>query len=136
MTLFVSPPIAAPWDFGIAFGRNGIFRILPLNIVQDFICSISLVCQNVAVGNIHMGEYIHCYGRIVDVSCGQLKIKWIAETVDNSMNFGRLTATAGADKLIPFAIYSPFLAPALCWCAFTLVESNDRFSISASTLSA
>ena len=35
-----------------------------------------------------------------------------------------------------FAVYSPFLAPALWGCALTIVESNDKFSISASSFRA
>ena len=136
MTLFISPPIAMSGNLGVAFRRNGIFGILSLDIVQNFICCVSSVSQDITVRNIYMWEYIHSYGGIMNVSRRKLKVKRIAKTINNGMNFGSLTTTTSTNKLILFAIYSPFLAPALCWCAFTLVESSDKFSISASTLSA
>jgi hypothetical protein len=50
----------------------------------------------------------------MNVSSRKLKVKRIAKTINNSMNFGSLTTTAGTNKLIFFAVYRPFLAPALC----------------------
>ena len=69
----------------------------------------------------------------MDISTGQLKINWVSQTVYNNMDFSRLSPTTCANKLIIFAVYSPFLAPALCGCALMTVESSDRFSISASS---
>ena len=52
------------------------------------------------------------------------------------MNFCALSPMTSTYKLIIFAVYSPFFAPALCGCTFITVESNDKFSISASAFNA
>lgn len=73
-----------------------------------------------------MRQHIHRYSGIVDITGGKLEVNRITQTIDNRVDFGCLATSAGSDMLVNLAVYSPFLAPALCWCAFTLVESSDR----------
>jgi hypothetical protein len=51
----------------------------------------------------------------VNVTARQFKADWISETINDRMNFSRVTAATFTDVLIHFIIYSSFfLAPALC----------------------
>ena len=54
---------------------------------------------------------------------------WIADGIDDCMNFGRQSTARTTDRLV-FAFF--FWAPALCWCARTAVESSIIYSVSAS----
>lgn len=83
-----------------------------------------------------MGQHFYSHFGIIYIPGRKLEIEWIAQSIYDRMDFSRFTTPARADKLVAFAIYSPFLAPALCWCAFMPVESNDRFSMSASVFRA
>ena len=56
----------------------------------------------------------------------------IAEIVDNSVDFRRQAATRATDGLV-LAVF--FWAPALCWCARTMVASSIANSLSASRAS-
>lgn len=47
----------------------------------------------------------------------------ISEAIDDRVDFRRLPASADPDMLMDFPVYSPFFAPAPCWCASTLVLS-------------
>lgn len=113
MALLIERPVTTPGIASIGFEWNDIVSILPLNVVQNFTGSISLVSQDGTVGNIKVGQYIYSNGGIVNVSTGQLKINRVSKTIHHNMNFGGLSATTCANKLMIFAIYSPFLAPAL-----------------------
>lgn len=136
MTFFIPPPVTTPRDTGIAFGRDSTIGILELNIVRKFIASIGFVGKNHAVCDLHMRQDLDRHRGIIDVSRGQLKVKRISQSVNDCMNFCYLTASTRADELIDIAVYSSFFESALCWWTFTLVESRDRFSISAYSLSA
>ena len=103
-----------------------------LDIIQNFIGSIGFITQNGTVGNINAGQQINSDAGIMDISACQKETERISKTIYNCMNFSGFTPTAGANKLIIFAIYSPFLAPALWGCALITVESKDKFSMSAS----
>ena len=132
MAFFIKKPITFPRIFCIRLRRNCIVSILLLNVVQDFLCSICFIRKNGAARNIDVAQNINSNGRIMYVPTCQLNVNRIAKTIYNSMNLGRLSAAAGSNKLVVLAVYSPFLAPALWGCAFTTVESKDRFSISES----
>src|SRR5947209_14114508 len=53
----------------------------------------------------------------------------IAQGIDQSVDFRAQSASAAPDRLV-FAVF--FLAPALCWCARTIVLSIMAYSLSAS----
>ena len=132
MTFFIKKPVTFPRISGVRFWRNHIISILPLDIIQYFIASVCPVSKNCAVGNIKMRQNIDSNGRVMDISRAQLDIDWIPKTIYNSMDFCRFTSTASSNKLVLFAVYCPFLAPALCGCALMTVESKESVSISES----
>ena len=132
MAFFIKKPITFPRIFCIGFRRNYIVPTLLLDIIQNFSCSVCLVRKNSAVGNVDVAQNINGNSRIMYVPACQLNVNRIAKTIYNSMNLGCLASATGSNKLVVFAVYSPFLAPALWGCAFTTVESKDRFSISES----
>lgn len=133
MPLLIQRPITAPRNTDIALGRNRVIGILDLKIVQNALRPISPVRKHRAARNIYMAQYIDRHSRVVDVSAGKLKVNRVTQTINDRVELCCLSTPAGADKLVELAVYSPFLAPALCWCAFTLVESKDSVSISASS---
>src|SRR5258706_15442226 len=53
----------------------------------------------------------------------------IAQCVDHGVDFGAQSALAAPDRLV-LAVF--FWAPALCWCARTMVLSIMAYSLSAS----
>src|SRR5882757_2836933 len=53
----------------------------------------------------------------------------IAQRVGHGVDFGAQSALAAPDRLV-FAVF--FWAPALCWCARTMVLSIMAYSLSAS----
>ena len=103
-----------------------------MDIIQYFIGSIRFISQNCAVGNIKMRQNIDSNSSVMDISRAQLDIDWITKTIYNSMDFCRFASTTATNKLVLLAVYSPFLAPALCGCALMTVESKDSVSMSAS----
>ena len=132
MAFFIKIPITFPRIFCIGFRRDCIVPILLLDVIQNFGCSVCLVRKNSAIGNVDVGQNINGNRGIMYVTTCQLNVNRIAKTIYNSMNLGRLSTATGSNKLVVLAVYSPFLAPALWGCAFTTVESKDRFSISES----
>lgn len=113
MAFFIEKPVTFPRIFRIGLGRDCVVTILLLDIIKNFGCSICFICQNGAVGNIDVAQNINRNGRIMYISACQLNVNWIAKTIYDSMNLSCLATTTGSDKLVVFAVYSPFLAPAL-----------------------
>ena len=68
MTFFIKNPIVFPWISGIGFWRNSIISILPLDIIQNFICSICFIRQNSAFRNINARQQINSNGGIINIS--------------------------------------------------------------------
>ncbi len=66
----------------------------------------------------------------MDLAWRQDEPNGIAESVNADVDFGAQAAARTPDRLI-FA--PPFLAPAACWCARTMVESMIRYSKSGSS---
>ena len=132
MAFFIKKPITFPQIFCIGFRRNCIVSILLLDIIQNFGCSVCLVCKNSAVGNVDVSQNINGNRGIMYIPTCQLNVNRIAKAIYNSMNLGCLSSATGSNKLVVLAVDSPFLAPALWGWAFTTVESKDRFSISES----
>jgi hypothetical protein len=66
----------------------------------------------------------------VRVAAGETECQWIAQRIDDGVDFCRQTAARAADGLV----IAPFLrAPALCWCALTMVASIIAYSLSGSS---
>ena len=67
--------------------------------------------------------------QVVALSGRQMKARGVAQRVDCGVNFGTQSASAAPDTLF---VQTPFFAPALCWCARTMVLSIMAYSLSAS----
>jgi hypothetical protein len=67
--------------------------------------------------------------QIMGLARSQEKRGGIAQCVDHGMDFGAQSAFAAPDRLVLAAF---FWAPALCWCARTMVLSIIAYSLSAS----
>ena len=70
--------------------------------------------------------------QVMRLSRGQKEPGRIAERVDQGMNLGAQPASAAADRFVAAAFFLG--APALCWCARTIVLSIIAYSLSASAL--
>ncbi len=67
---------------------------------------------------------------VVSVATGETERQWIAQRIDDYVDFCRKAAARAADGLVA----PPFLlAPALCWCALTMVASIIAYSLSGSS---
>ena len=77
-----------------------------------------------------MGDQCVGLGDVVRVAPGETECQWIAQRIDDYVDFCRKTAARAADGLVK----APFLrAPALCWCALTMVASIIAYSLSGSS---
>ena len=113
MAFFIKIPITFPRIFCIGFRRDCIVPILLSDVIQNFGCSVCLVRKNSAIGNVDVSQNINGNRGIMYVTTCQMNVNRIAKTIYNSMNLGCLSTATGSDKLVVFAVYSPFLAPAL-----------------------
>lgn len=86
MTFFVKCPVTSPWIHSVGFGRDCVFTVLVLDIIQNFIAAIGFVTQHIALGYINMRQDLHCHCGIIDVSSRQLKIYGVAQSIYDSMN--------------------------------------------------
>ena len=59
--------------------------------------------------------------KVMGLSGREVKAGWIAQRIDRGVDLGRQAAATSPDGLALFR--PPFLAPALCWWALTMVES-------------
>src|SRR5262245_17969144 len=72
-----------------------------------------------------------CASQIVRLPRREHHIDGIAEGIDKGVNFSGQSAAGSADRLL--AVF--FRAPALCWCARTMVASMIMYSLSCSLAS-
>ena len=97
------------------FLRGGIVYSTPFGDVRpDGSRSIGFVSKNMTAGNVHSRQQFDSHFGVISLPAGQDKVHDLTGTVDQSMNFGGLSAAACADILPVFRVYSPFFAPALC----------------------
>jgi hypothetical protein len=99
----------ASWDWGLGRVINQMpvtDKVLGLNFEQ------------------HIGTL-----QIMTLSGRQVKARGVAQRVDRGVNLGAQSAPAAPDGLLT---QTPFFAPALCWCARTMVLSIMAYSLSAS----
>lgn len=120
--------VEGAWAFAIALGRD--HRVFPgrtkrfddaLVSIKSFVCQqrIGLQLRQQRVGPL----------QIMRLTRGQEEGERIAQGIDQGVDFGAQSAFAAPDRLV-FAVF--FLAPALCWCARTMVLSIMAYSLSAS----
>src|SRR5258708_24666099 len=68
--------------------------------------------------------------RCIALTCGQHEPHGTSQASNGHMNLGAQATARAADRLI---FRPPFLAPAACWWARTMVESTIRYSKSGSS---
>jgi len=59
----------------------------------------------------------------MQVARREMKVDRIPKAIDNYVDFCCFPSSAGSDMLVDIAIFRPFFAPALCWCACEQVLS-------------
>ena len=115
--------IAPGWDHG-GFSRGAKRVDHTLIGIECFVCqqSVSLHPRQQCVGAF----------QIMGFAWGQKETEWVAQSVNQRVDFGAQAAVAGPDRLVRAAF---FWAPALCWWARTVVLSIIAYSLSASAAS-
>lgn len=136
MPFLIYPPVAPPLDLYVALRRNGVLTILRLYVIQYLVAPISLVSKDITFRYVKMAQHVYSHLAICNVTLAEFKPYGIAKSINYSVDFCGLTAMTYTYMLLLIAIYSPFLAPALWGWAFTVVESIERVSISASLFKA
>ena len=118
-------------ELSIALGRDhGRFSCRKQRLDDTQIGIEGLVRQQ-GIG-LHLRQQRVSAFQIVGLPCGQQERQRIAKRIDHGMDFGAQPAFAAPDRLV-FAVF--FWAPALCWCARTIVLSIMAYSLSASAAS-
>ena len=120
----VEREIAGPRQLTICFWRNH-RGDSPLGESADQrICVVSLVAkQGARVGGFKQGLRA---SQVVGLSRRQHQFDGIAQGINEGVDFGRQSAAGSTDRLL--AVF--FRAPALCWCARTMVASIIMYSLS------
>ena len=128
MALLVDMEITRPRINTVFSGRNRIAGFLLCDIVPDLLRTIGFIRENITPFDLYLRKQINSRTCVMYLPTGKQKLDWIAQGIDNSVDFCGLSTPAVADKLVVFRIYSPFFAPALCGCALIEVLSIHRFS--------
>ena len=114
--------------FAIALGRD--HRVFPgrtKRFDHALVGIKGLVCQQ-RIG-LHLRQQRVGPLQIMRLTRGQEETERIAQGIHQGMDFGAQSPLAAPDRLV-FAGF--FWAPALCWCARTMVLSIIAYSLSAS----
>jgi hypothetical protein len=128
---FVHFLVVGALELSIALGRDhGRFSCRKQRLDDTQIGIEGLVRQQ-GIG-LHLRQQRVSAFQIVGLTCGQQERQRIAKRIDHGMDFGAQPAFAAPDRLV-FAVF--FWAPALCWCARTMVLSIMAYSLSASAAS-
>lgn len=131
MASLIRMPVTEPWPYRVAFRRDGVFAVFPLDIVKNLIRSICLVSKNVAFGQFKARQKFHSHSGVIDISRCKQKFKRIPQCVCEGMNFRVQTAFCTS-----YGLGLPFFTPPLALsCTLTEVESIQMYSISASRFS-
>ncbi len=116
--------IAGPWHLTICFWRNHRGDTSLGESVDQRISVVRLVAkQGVRVGAFEQGLRT---SQVMGLSRRQHQCDGIAQGVNEGVDFGRQSAARSTDRLL--AVF--FCAPALCWCARTMVASIIMYSLS------
>ena len=120
----VEREIAGPRHLTICFWRNHRRDTSLGESADQRISVVRLVAkQGARVGTFKQGLRA---GQVVGLSRRQHQFDWIAQGVNEGVDFGRQSAAGSTDRLL--AVF--FCAPALCWCARTMVASIIMYSLS------
>ena len=128
MACFVQFLVEEARDFAVAFGRDhgGLAR-RKQRFDHAFVGIKGFVPQQ-GIG-LHLRQQRVGAFEIMGLTGGQKEGERIAQGIDQAVDFCAQSAFAAPDRLI-FAVF--FFAPALCWCARTMVLSIMAYSLSAS----
>jgi hypothetical protein len=120
----VEREIASPWRLTICFWRNHRGDTSAGESVDQRISVVRLVAkQGVRVGAFEQGLRA---SQVMGLSRRQHQFDGIAQGINEGVDFGRQSAAGSTDRLL--AVF--FCAPALCWCARTMVASIIMYSLS------
>ena len=120
----VEREIAGPRHLTICFWRNHRGDTSLGESADQRISVVSLVAkQGARVGAFKQGRRA---SQVVGLSRRQYQFDWIAQGINEGMDFGRQSAAGSTDRLLARF----FCAPALCWCARTMVASIIMYSLS------
>jgi hypothetical protein len=120
----VEHEIAGPWRLTICFWRNHRGDTSAGESVDQRISVVRLVAkQGVRVGAFEQGLRT---SQVMGLSRRQHQFDGIAQGINEGVDFGRQSAAGSTDRLL--AVF--FCAPALCWCARTMVASIIMYSLS------
>ena len=81
-------PITKPRSCNIAFRRDRIFSVLPLNVIKNLGTTICFVCQNIAVRQIKARQKLYSYLGIMDVSRCKQKLQRISKRICKCVYLG------------------------------------------------
>ena len=120
----------------LAFG--GMTTLAPLASMTLTMASLStgsspgagyaLVSQHVFCGDVFQEQF--CLGAIGDIARSEDETERITQSIAQGVQFCGQSATRPADR---FRLAIPPFAPALCWCARTMVASIITYSKSGSS---
>ena len=115
-------------DFAAALGRDHRSFSCGKKRFDHTLIGIKGFVRQQSVG-FHPRQQLVSAFQIMSLARRQQEGERIAQRVDQGMDFGAQSSFAAPDRLV-FAGF--FWAPALCWCARTIVLSIMAYSLSAS----
>ena len=124
VTFAVEREIAGPWHLTVGFWRNHWGDPSLSESFDQRIRVVSLVAKQ--------GSWISAVkqllrtSQIMGLSRRQHQFDRIAQGINERVDFGRQSTAGPTDRLL--AVF--FRAPALCWCARTMVASIIMYSLS------
>ena len=131
IALAVESEVAVTLDFPVGFGRDDHADLPRRQAFDEVIDVVALVAKQ----SFWLDMRHECFGLgdVVHLATREAESQWVAEGIDDYVDFRREPAARAADGLIG----TPFLrAPALCWWARTIVASIIAYSLSGSSAKA
>lgn len=123
--------VAEPLNKPVRSGRDHRNRAARRDQLNDGVAVVSLVGQHMASAKVFQQWF--GLGAVGGIAGRQDEAQRIAQRIAQGMDFGRQAAARAANGL---RLLIPPFAPALCWCARTMVASIMTNSKSGSSLKA
>ena len=128
MTFFIKIIITCPGFFCIWFWRDCIGFAVFCNIWPNFFWTIRFIPKDIAFRDVYFFQSINRMLAVCIIPSTDQKFYRISKIVYNCMKLCVQSSTGSSD-----GFFCPFLKPPfVLWCAFAIVESMLKFSISAS----
>lgn len=125
VSVFVEMAVKCTGVETVGARRNDRLSTLRIDDFNKGIRVVSFVCDD-KLGSLILDQ-CRSLRDIGNLSCGDNDSYWIAQCIDSHMQFGGQPASRTTD----FLLTRFFWAPAECWWARTMVESRNRYSMSA-----